>query len=487
MKPFFSVRAAAIALVAASAACTVGPDHVTPEPPNVDRFTSGPQPSTTIAADGVAQTFVARDVPADWWTLFESPVLDQLVREALANSPTLDEARARLFEASEGLASRSAALHTPTADLSAGISRNEIDPESLGFPGAGDPGPFTLYHVGVDVAYTVDVFGGTRRELESQQAFVDVRAHELAATRLALTANVVTAAIRQAHLRAEIESVRAIHGVAQRELAIAEQRRETGALAEVDVQLRRARVAEAAAALAPLQRDLEQALHALALFCGVAPGESTLATVTLADLTLPRELPFVLPAELVRQRPDVRASEARLHEASARIGVAEAAFYPSLTLSGSVATDRTHAEDIFDSFNVWHIGARLVQPLLRRGELDAEERRAIAGYQASLAAYRQAVLVGFVNVADALRALEQDAHALAARANQARAAESVRAITAERERMGAVSQIDVLATEREALEAARERSRAAALRLADSAALLHALGGGWWMPDAEGR
>jgi NodT family efflux transporter outer membrane factor (OMF) lipoprotein len=487
MKSELPVRAALLALAAASAACTVGPDHATPEPPRVDRFTSGPDPTATIEADGVAQTFVARDVPEDWWTLFESPVLDRLVREALANSPTLDEARARLLEAREGLASRTAAVETPTADFSAGVSRNEIDPESLGFPSAVDPGPFTLYHVGVDVAYTVDVFGGTRRDLESHQAFVDVRANELAATRLALTANVVTAAIRQAHLRAEIDSARAIQGVAQREFAIAEQRRETGAIAEVDVEMRRARVAETTAALAPLERDLEQALHALALYCGVPPGESTLAPVTLADMTLPREMPLVLPAELVRQRPDVRASEARLHEASARIGVAEAAFYPSLTLSGSVATDRTHAEDIFDSFNVWRIGARLVQPLLRRGELEAEERRAIAGYQASLAAYRQAVLVGFVNVADALRALEQDAHALAARADQARAAESVRATTAERELIGAVSRIDVLATEREALEAARERSRAAAARLADSAALLHALGGGWWMPDGEGR
>lgn len=472
--------------LALAAACTVGKDHETPAPPAVASYTSGAQPTATVEADGVAQTFVVRDVPADWWTLFESPALDRLVRAALEKSPTLAEARARLVEARESLSARSSAAHTPTANVTAGVSRNQVDPRALGFPTAPDPGPFTLYHVGVDASYTFDVFGGTRRDLESWQAFADVRAHELAAARLTLTANVVTAAIEEARLRAEIESARALLDVARRELAIAEGRRGIGAVADVDVASLRAHVAESAAQVPPLERDLEQVRHALALYCGVAPGEAALEPVPLDDLTLPREMPLVVPADLVRQRPDVRASEARVHEASARVGVAEAAFYPSFTLSGSVASDRTQAEDLLDGLNVWSFGLGLVQPLLRRGELGAEERRAVAAYEATLASYRQSVLVALVGVADALRALEQDAHALAARADQSRAADSARAITAERERLGGVSRIDVLAAERESLEAGRERTRATAARLADSAALLHALGGGWWAPADDG-
>lgn len=476
---------AGIALAAAISACTVGPDFHTPDPPTVERYTSGDQPTETIEADGVSQAFVVRDIPADWWTLFESPKLDRLVRSALENSPTLQEARARLVEAREGLSARSSAKQMPTANVSGGISRQQIDPAALGFPDAPDPDPFTLYDVGLDVAYTVDVFGATRRDLESYGAFVEVRACELAATRLTLTANVVTSAIRQARLRSEITTTRAILDVMRSELAIAERLQATGSVAAVDVERRRARLAELSASLPPLERDLQQSVHALALYCGVAPGESTLESVELADMTLPRELPLVLPADLVRQRPDVRASEARLHEACAEIGVAEAAFYPSLTLAGSVSTQRTDIEDLFDSFNVWNIGFGLVQPLLRGAELDAQKRAAVASYEASLAAYKQAVLTGFTNVADALRALEQDAHALAARSDQARAADSVHATTVERERLGGVSRIDVLESAREALEAARDRSRAAALRLADSAALLHALGGGWWTPESD--
>ena len=191
-------------------------------------------------------------------------------------------------------------------------------------------------------------------------------------------------------------------------------------------------------------------------------------------------------ADLVRQRPDIRASEARVHAASAAIGVAEANRYPRFTLSGGLSSDRTRIEDVIGSgVNVWNLGLAIVQPLLRQPELKARQRQAIAAYEEALAAHRQAVLTGIANVGDALRALEQDANALAASSEQAHEADAAYAITLERYTLGGVSQVEVLDAERQRLQAALDRSEAAANRLADTAALFQALGGGWWAPGTE--
>lgn len=477
-----------IALAAASlAGCTMGPDFRAPDGPGVATYTAGPQPEATATADGVAQRFVpARDLPADWWTLYASPKLDALVRRALDTSPTLAQARARLAQAQEELAGRTSAVTLPALDASAGISRNQVDPAAMGFPTAPKTGPFTLYHVGIDVSYTVDVFGGARRELESLQADVEVRAHELAAAHLALTANVVTAAVRQAKLRAQLASARAILDTQLAQLKIAEDRYAAGGIAAVELANQRALAAQTRATLPPLERDLAQAVHALAVYVGATPADAALPPIELADLALPRDVPLVLPADLVRQRPDIRASEARLHAASAAIGVAEANRYPRFTLSGGLSSDRTRIEDVLGSgINVWNIGLAIVQPLLRQPELKARQRQAIAAYEEALAAHRQAVLTGIANVGDALRALEHDAEALAALSDQARESDAAYAITVERYKLGGVSQLDVLDAERQRLQVALDRSQAAANRLADTAALLQALGGGWWAPGTE--
>lgn len=481
------IRRLPILLAAATvAACTMGPDFRAPDPPDVGRYTAGPQPEGTVAAEGVAQRFVVRDVPADWWTLYGSQKLDALVRRALDASPTLAQARARLAQANEELAARTAATQWPTADLSVGVSRNQIDPAALGFPTAPSVGPFTLYHVGIDVSYTPDVFGGARRERESLEAEVDVRRHELAAAHLALTANVVTAAVRQARLRAQIASTRSILDAQARQLGIAQDRYALGAIAAVELTNQRALVAQTRATIPPLERDLEQAIHALAVYTGAAPAAAALPPIELADLTLPRDVPLVLPADLVRQRPDIRASEARLHAASAAIGIADANLYPRFTLSGGLSSDRTRIEDVLGSgINVWNIGIAVVQPLLRQPELQARKRQAIVAYEEALAAHRQSVLTGITNVGDALRALDRDAETLAARSEQAREAEEAYGVTLKRYELGGVSQLDVLDADRQRLQAALDREQARASRLADTAALLQALGGGWWAPGTE--
>jgi len=242
-------------------------------------------------------------------------------------------------------------------------------------------------------------------------------------------------------------------------------------------------VAETRASLAPLYAQREQAIHLLAIYAGDAPAAVPIPELRLADLRLPAAVPSRLPSELVRQRPDIRAAEALLHKASADVGVATANLYPKLSISGALSSSQLSLSDLFGSgINVWNIGANLVQPLVRGGELQARKRAAIAAYDQADAAYRLTVLQGIQNVADVLRALEADGHAEAARSEQATRAADAYRITIGRYDAGGVSQLAVLDAERTRLRAETDRLQAIATRLSDTAALFQALGGGWWEP-----
>ena len=473
-------RSPALLLALAFAGCTVGPDFRAPGPPSVDRYVPGPAPDIAIDARP------DRDIPAEWWTLFGSPELDALVRRALAHSPTLDQARARLTEARELHAARAGATELPSINATAGVVRQRIDPATVGFPQAPNPGPFTVYSVGADVSYAFDIFGGTRRELEGLAAQIDYQAYELEAARLSLAANVVTTAISLAGIRAQIESTEAILAAQTNTLSIAEKRYAAGGVSELEVRNQQALVAETSASLPPLQAQRDRAIHLLAIYAGDAPAAVPIPALRLADIKVPPAIPQRLPSELVRQRPDIRASEALLHKASADIGVATANLYPKLQISGSLASSQLGLSDLFgNGINVWNIGANLAQPLFRGGELQARKRAAIAAYDQAEAAYRLAVLQGIQNVADVLRALESDARAESARSEQALRANDAYRITAGRFDLGGVSQLAVLEAERVRLRAETERVLAIANRLSDTAALFQALGGSWWeQPDA---
>ena len=468
-------RSFCVVLACVLAGCTVGPDFRVPDPPTVDRYAPGAAPD--LAMDACPD----RDIPAEWWTLFGSPELDALVRRALERSPTLAEARARLVEARELQTARTGATELPAVDLTAGIVRQRIDPATVGFPQAPNPGPFTVYSVGANVSYTFDLFGGTRRELESLAAQVDYAGYELEAARLTLAANVVTTAVRLAGIRAQIASTEAILAAQGKELAIVERRYAAGGVAELDVRNQQALVAETRASLAPLYAQREQAIHLLAIYSGAPPAAVPIPELRLADLKLPASVPSRLPSELVRRRPDIRAAEALLHKASADVGVATANLYPKLQISGALSSSQLSVSDLFgNGINVWNIGGNLVQPLFRGGELQARKRAAIAAYDQADAAYRLAVLQGIRNVADVMRALEADGRAESARSEQASRAADAYRITVGRYEAGGVSQLAVLDAERTRLRAETGRLQAIADRLSDTAALYQALGGGWW-------
>jgi NodT family efflux transporter outer membrane factor (OMF) lipoprotein len=333
----------------------------------------------------------------------------------------------------------------------------------------------------VSISYTLDIFGGNRRALEGLKAKVDYHDFELEAARQTLAANVVTTAIMEASLRAQINSTRVILTVEQKQLDVIKKQFELGAVSKTTVLSQETELAVSKAGLPPLEKQLDLTRHALSVLIGQFPGERKLPEFSLESLHLPEELPVSLPSLLARQRPDIRASEALLHQACAAVGVATANLYPQITLSGSYGFQAVATDILFNGQSVvWNLGAGLLQPIFHGGELTARRRSAIAAYDQAAAQYRQTVLKSFQDVADVLRALESDARTLQARAQAEAAAKAALALIEKQYELGAVSYPSLLIAQRDYQKTRINLIAAQAQRYADTAALFQALGGGWW-------
>ena len=480
------VTVAALALTG----CAVGPDFRQPAAPNAVAYTAGPLPAATTAAPGTggaAQRFVSgREISPRWWESFHSVALDTLIRQALADSPTLAAAQAKLREALENRRAQLGALF-PSVDGNASVARQKISGASFGQPDS-NFSAFTLYNASVNVSYGLDLFGGTRRELEALQAQVDYQHYQLEGAHLTLASNIVTIAVQEASLRARVRATREIIAAGEQQLKLVDRQFQLGGASRSDLLAQQVQLAQVTATLPPLEKELAQTRHQLAVLAGRLPADAArLPEFELTDLQLPQDLPVSLPSALVRQRPDIRAAEELLHAASAQVGVATAHLYPQITLSGSLGTAATRVQDLFTTgTGVWSLGASLLQPIFRGGELTAKRRAAIAAYDQAEAQYRETVLQAFQNVADVLCALELDARSLAAQAAAETAARDSLDLTEKQFQIGAVGYLSLLNAQRQHEQARISLAQAQAARFADSAALFQALGGGWWNKKPEG-
>ncbi|HYG43742.1 MAG TPA: efflux transporter outer membrane subunit, partial [Bordetella sp.] len=308
-----------IALTLVLGGCAVGPDFERPAAPGIGRYTATATPAATTGnAQVPAQRLHAgMDIPAQWWTLFRSPELDQLVRQALAHSPTLEQARARLRQAQEELAAETGTRTQPSIDANLSAARQKVDPSAYGVPVTELPPPFTLYNASIDVSYTLDLFGAEQRALEGLRAQVDYRQHELQAARMMLAANVATAAIRQAGLQARLDAGQAQLDVQARQLAIMHRRHQAGGVSALDLRNQESLLAQTRATLPALQQDIDRLRHQLAVYLGRLPAQAGLPAPALATLELPLDVPLGVPSQLTRQRPDILAAEALWHRAAA--------------------------------------------------------------------------------------------------------------------------------------------------------------------------
>jgi len=474
--------------------CALGPDFNTPDEPKVEKYTSALEhPLGNRTADGPELKQGGR-IPEQWWRVYGSTELNELIRQGMQQSPTLAAARATLLASQEDYASQSGTILYPTVDASIRSDRQKLAGASFGQSG---DFIYSLHTASVNVSYAFDPFGSGRRYLESLRAQVDYQGFQMEAANLTLAANIVNTAISEASLRGQWQAASDIAKNRRAQLKIVERQSEIGVVTEADVLSQRTALAQAETALPPLEKQLAQTQHQLSVLVGRFPGEGAeinhdntdgragMPAFELAGLHLPASLPVSLPSELVHQRPDIRAAEAQLHQASALIGMATANMYPSLQITAGFGRQAVQFSNLLTgpASGIWSIGSNVLQPLFHGGELSAKRRQALASFDAARAQYQQTVLLAFRDVADVLLALQSDARGLKLQLKAESLARQTQDLVQQQFNLGAASFLTLLNAQQQYRQSHIGVVQARATLLADSAALFQAMGGGWWQRD----
>jgi NodT family efflux transporter outer membrane factor (OMF) lipoprotein len=486
-------RLAAGAFALSLAACAVGPNFKRPTPPKATDYGSAPMQGDTASAattGGAAQRFVAgMDIPGQWWTLFKSPQLNQLVEQALRANPDVGAAQASLRQARElYLAERTSFFPVVQGNFSGTRAKNALgtiaNPTSLP-----QTNPYyNLYTAQLSVSYLPDVFGGTRRAVEMAKAQADSSRFQLEATYLTLSSNVVVTAVQEASLRGQIAATVRLLELQHQLSDKVRQQRVLGTVSDLDVLAQESSEAQTAQTLPPLQKQLGQTRDALTALLGRLPSQEPVETFLLDELTLPAELPISLPSKLIEQRPDVRQAEENLHATSAAVGVALADMLPQFAITGNVGSTALDLKQLFSPYTgFWDVGASLTQTLFDAGALLHKKRAADAALDQAAAQYRGAVILACQNVADTLRALQADGDALRASAEAERAAKRTFDLAERQREVGTISLVAVLNAEQAYQQSELALVQAEANRFSDTAGLFQALGGGWWNRTEEPR
>jgi NodT family efflux transporter outer membrane factor (OMF) lipoprotein len=424
-----------------------------------------------------------RDIPGEWWALFHSKPLNDLIERSLKANPDLKAAQAALTVARENvLAQRGYYYPNVTGSFTAtrGRTAQDVSPALNA-----NIQNYSLYTPQVSVSFVPDVFGLNRRTVESLEAQEQQARFALAATHITLSSNVAAGAIQEACLRGQIEATRELITINTDMLKILYDQYKKGYASELDVAAQESQLALVTATLPPLLKQLAQQRDMMAVLAGGFPNMDMAEKFELSSLQLPQELPVSLPSKLVEQRPDVRQAEENLHFASAQIGIAAANRLPTITLSADAGSSPDAISRMFSHGNgFWDLTAGITQPIYNAGILKHRERAAQAAYTQAAEQYRSTVLTAFQNVADTLHALQQDADAL----NSAAAARTAARVTLDLARSqyqaGYAGYLALLSAEQAYQQAVINLVQAQANRYADTAALFQALGGGWWnRPD----
>ena len=481
---FFSLRLLPLISAGLLTACAVGPDFKQPDAPNTSTYTETTLSQKLTTSPGVPggtdQEFaVGADIEAQWWELFKSPELDVLIKKALQQNPNLGAADAALRSSQENVNAAIGGQYFPAFGLNSGATR-QLQPAGIyGLPFGSDT--YNLYNATVNVTYKLDVFGGARRAVENARARAEIAQFQLEGAYLSLTANIVTGAVREAALRAQIQSTEEILK-AQTNLAdVTEKQLAIGTVSKVDVTSQRTLVSNSQVDLFTYERNLAFARNQLAILVGELPSNANMTKFDLKSLQLPEKLPLSVPSSLVRQRPDVRAAEAQLKATNALVGVATANLLPQFNITGAIGSAALTSEGLFGpNAALWSIVGGIFQPLFQGGQLLAQRRGAIANYEQAVFQYQATVLKAFQEVADALRALETGAQALKSASDAERYAYETLDLVQQQYKLGTASYLSVLYYQNQYQIAKVKSVSTQATRFSDTAALFAALGGGWW-------
>ncbi|MGA9854817.1 MAG: efflux transporter outer membrane subunit [Gammaproteobacteria bacterium] len=464
-------------------ACAAGPDFQPPAAPPATAVAAPASTATqaTPVPGGGSQWFTpGMRIQADWYRLFQSPALDVLIAKALENNPSIEAAQAHLRQARHELEAADGVRY-PSVDAQIGVTRERNNGAILGLGGPQLANVFNLYTAGLSLNYDLDLFGANQRGIEAQSARVESQHYALLGTYLTLIDNLVVTALNAADIEDRITATRHIITNEQAQLKLIAGLEQAGTVSHADVLRAEAQLATVKATLPPLRQALAVQHTQLAILSGIDPGEFAPPALSLKDFTLPRTLPYSVPSELVRQRPDILEAESDLHVASAEVGVATANLYPHLTLSASYGVQGNDRGTLFDApSRVWSIGGSLLAPLFHGEALHAQRNAAVDAYDAAYAQYRATVLQAFGQVTNTLNAIDNDADALRSQHDALVAAQASRQLVEAQYRVGAANYLDVLTTEQQYDQTDIAYLAAFGERYVDTAELYQTLGGGWW-------
>jgi NodT family efflux transporter outer membrane factor (OMF) lipoprotein len=503
------VRVALLLTLAALSACAVGPRYRRPPAPADAGYSPTPLPQSSAAAPvqeggpvhgGEAQQLISgRDIPFEWWKLFDSPALNALVERAFKANPTIAAAQAAVVQAQE-LVYAQRGFFFPTIAANYNFERQKLsgnlsvdnapgtegDGHNLNPPPNAQPLFYNFHTAQVTVGFVPDLFGANYRQMESLEAQRDAQRFALEATYITLASNVVAAAIQEASLRAQIEATRQIIAAEEKSLSILRDQFRLGLAMRMDVAAQETALAQAEATLPPLQSQFEQTRDLIRALVGNLPNQDVAETFEFDALQLPPELPLSLPAKIIEQRPDVRAAEAELHAANAQVGVAVAAMLPQISITGTVGGNADEFAWMFrHGGTFWTLIGNVTQPLFEGGTLLHRKRAADEALKQAAAQYQSSVLTAYQNVADTLHASLSDAIALAADVRAENAAKVSYDLTRRQMDVGYVNTLILLNAEMTYQQALIQRVQGQATRYGDTVALFQALGGGWWNRKGE--
>lgn len=459
-------------LAALLTACTAGPDYVRPTAEVPAAYKEGTKGELRW------QPASPRDhLPrGNWWSAFGDPRLDALLAQVNVSNQTLVAAEAQ-FRQSAALAEAARAAWFPS--LNAGLAETRSRPSGTTGPVIGAAtSKRTIYSAPLNFAWEVDLWGRVRRSVEAGESTAQASAADVENARLSLQAQLAQDYFLLRALDSQKRLLEATVAAYAKSLELTSNRYRTGVVARIDVAQAEAQLKSAQAQLLDLGVQRAQLEHAIAVLTGRPPAGFAIAPAEYAPK--PPAAPSALPAELLERRPDIAAAERRVAAANAQIGVAEAAWFPTATLSASYGFQTAAAAQWFTlPSRFWSIGPALALPLLDGGRRAAASNQAIAAYDAAVANYRQVVLTGFQEVEDnlaALRILEEEARV---QGEAAAAAEKSLEYSLNQYKAGITTYLQVVSAQATALSAQRTSADILARRMTASVQLVKALGGGW--------
>jgi NodT family efflux transporter outer membrane factor (OMF) lipoprotein len=464
-----SISSLVVALITTLvAACTVGPDYRRPDVETPDAFRSSAGWTPATPADDTSR--------GAWWKIYGDPDLDALEDQAIGRNQTVAQAEAS-YRAARTLVDQARAAYFPTLTGDASFTRSGNGRSSTG-GGVGN-----TRNVELSASWEIDLWGRVRRQVESQQAAADASASDLANIALSTQATIATDYFQLRQIDTQIQLLRDTTEAYQRSLDVTRNRYAGGVAARVDVAQAETQLKQTQMQQIDLGTSRAQYEHAIALLLG-RPASSFSIPVKPWQAFADKRVPVVpvdgLPSELLQRRPDIASAERRVIAQNAQIGVAKAAYYPALTLTGQGGFSSSAGAELFSiPARFWSIGPQLAQTLFDAGLRRAQTAQAVATYDANVAAYRQTVLAAFADVEDqlaALRILEREG---AAQDDALASARESLALTFNQYKAGTVSYLNVVTEQATALSNERNAVSIFGQRMIYSVGLVRALGGGW--------